>query len=68
MKMKELRLKTDAELATMVADLKKAVATNQFGRIFQNMKDTAAASKARKTIARILTLQAERKTGASTNA
>lgn len=60
MKMKELRLKTDAELSTLLAELRAAVATAKFGRVFQGTKDTSAASKAKKTIAQILTLQKEK--------
>jgi ribosomal protein L29 len=60
MKMKELKLKTDAELSTLLAELKTAVASANFSRVFQNKKDTTAGSKAKKTIARILTLRKEK--------
>ena len=60
MKMKELRLKTEAELSTLLAEMKMAVAKDKFGRVFHSNKDTSAESKAKKNIARILTLRKEK--------
>ncbi|MEI7741046.1 MAG: 50S ribosomal protein L29 [bacterium] len=65
MKMKEIKLKTDAELETMLRELEAEVATGSFSRIFGRTKDTSAAKKAKRTIARILTLKNDKKRAAT---
>jgi large subunit ribosomal protein L29 len=61
MKIKELRLKKDAELHTDLAALQEKTRELRFKMFSQEVKNVKESSAIRKTIARIKTLLTERK-------
>lgn len=63
MKMQELREKTDTELDRMLAELKATLQEQRFKVASRQLKSVRDIREARKTVARILTLQEQRTSG-----
>lgn len=62
-KVVDLRAKTDGELAEMLGTLQREQLNLRFQRATGQLAKTSRVTEVRKDIARILTLQAERKSG-----